>query len=97
MATAAQKTAAAREIARRMFDGGKTATATLNLDDLSAAVESLDAAMATVISSVPGAWQAKTIKAALVDNLPEPFQSTATPSQKALALALWAFAEADVL
>ena len=89
--TDTQKNQAARNLAKKLFGGGETAN--LNLDDLRAAVASLDTAMDTTISAIPGAWQNKTIKQALVDNLPEPFQSNSTAHQKALALMIWALAE----
>lgn len=91
--TDAQHLAAARRIATEMFNGGVKATANLNLDDLKAAIASIDTAMNTVISTIPAGWQAKSIKQALIDNLPEPFQTNSTAAQKALALQIWAEAE----
>lgn len=95
--TATQKRDAARRLGSDMFNGGRLATANLGTDDLEAAVESVDAAMDTVFNTVPAAWQAKTIKQALIDNLPEPFQSGSTPAQKALALAAWVMKEAGLI
>lgn len=94
--TTEQRREAGRELAKELFQ--KTgATATLNLDDILAAIGSLDDAMDTIISTIPGAWQSKTIKQALIDNLPEPFQSASTSQQKALALSLWAMKESGLI
>jgi hypothetical protein len=92
--TETQAREAARNLGKKMF---ANATATLDLDDLTAAVASIDTAMETVISSIPGAWSAKTIKQALLDNLPEPFQTTSTGPQKAFVLWIWAAKEAGVI
>lgn len=92
--TAAQKLVAARALAAKMF-GLTGATANLNLDDLVAAVSSVDTAMDTIINDVPAAWGTKTIKQALLDNLPEPFKTNSTVAQKALALQIWAQIEAS--
>ena len=96
MASTTQKRAAAERLATELFDkpGQASVTGNLNVDDLVAAIDSLDTAMDTVINAVPGAWQTKTIKTALIDNLPEPFKSNSTATQKAAALMLWALAEA---
>jgi hypothetical protein len=90
----AQRRDAGREIGVRMFH---SATANLNLDDMQAAVTSIDTAMETVINTIPAGWQAKTIKQALIDNLPEPFRSRSTAKQKAEAMEIWAKKEAGVL
>ena len=95
--TATQKRDSARRLGSDLFKGGRLATASLGTDDLEAAVESVDAAMDMVLSTVPAEWQAKTIKQALIDNLPEPFQSGCTPAQKDLALAAWAMKEAGLI
>lgn len=91
----AQVSKVARMLASRIY--GPNDVATLDLDDLRAAITSIDNSMATVISTIPGPFQSKTVKGAIVDALPEPFQSESTPLQKATALALWGFEEAGVL
>ena len=95
--TALQKRDSARRLGSDLFNGGLLATVSLGTDDLEAAVGSVDAAMDMVISTVPAEWQAKTIKQAIVDNLPEPFQSGCTPAQKALVLSAWAMKEAGLI
>ena len=82
---------AARKLAATMFPQGVTAN--LNLDDIKAAVVSIDTAMDIVIRTIPGPWQTKPIKEALIDNLPEPFQTNSTATQKAQALNAWAVVE----
>ena len=86
----------ARELASRFYGQGNV-TATMNLDDLREAIESIDNSMDTVINTIPGSFQTKTIKQALVDALPQPFQGQSTAAQKAAALALWGFEEAGVI
>lgn len=95
MASTLQKRAAARRLATELFNkqGRASTTADLNLDDLVAAIESFDVAMDTVISTIPALWQPKTIKIALIDNLPEPFKSKSTATQKVAAMGLWMLAE----
>jgi hypothetical protein len=88
--------ATARELARKIF-GEPMVTANLNLDDLTAAVASLDDSMDTILNTLPAAWGTKTVKEALIDALPEPFQSTSTPQQKAMVLSLWAMKESGII
>lgn len=91
-----QKQTAANELAKKIFRE-LNVTAHSDGDDLIATINSLDTAMAMIINTVPAAWETKTFKAALIDNLPEPFQSNSTATQKAMALALWAMAEAGII
>ena len=85
----------AREVAARIYT--QSITATMNLDDLKAAINAIDTVMDTVINTIPGPAQTNTIKQGLLSQLPEPFKSETTTAQKALALSLWAFEEAGVL
>jgi len=94
--TTGQKTDAARKLAKEIFQIAG-ATAHSDLDDLIAAVGSIDTAMGTVINTVPVPWETKTFKAALIDNLPEPFQTNSTATEKAIVLAIWAMKEAGVI
>lgn len=75
----------------------RTKVANLNTDDIRAAIESIDSGMDTIISTIPGAWETKSIKQALIDNLPEPFRSKATAEEKALVFSAWAMSEAGVI
>lgn len=93
--TDAERMEAARALAEEMFSKSNT-MAHLNLDQLKAAITSIDTAMGTVINAIPGAWANKTIKQALIDNLPEPFQSASNAQQKAKVLSLWAMKEAGM-
>jgi len=93
--TSAQKTEAARRLALQIFP--HDVTATVNLNDLIAAIGSIDSAMDTVLGSVPAPWLLKTVKQALIDNLPEPFKSNSTAAQKAAALSLWSMKEAGIV
>lgn len=90
--TEQQKHDAARDLGNRIFVAPNKPSHS-GTDDLMAAVASIDAAMDTVINTIPAAWGTKTIKQALIDNLPEPFKSASTAEEKALVLALWAKAE----
>lgn len=94
--SAANKKVAARQLAREIFQK-LDITAHSNLDDLIAAVDSIDVAMDIVINAVPGAWETKTFKQAMIDNLPEPFKTNSTAQEKAAVLALWAMKESDVI
>lgn len=87
---------ASRELGRLIFVSPNV-TAHSGTDDLSAAVDSIDQAMDMVINTIPAAWGTKTIKQALIDNLPEPFKSRATASEKALALTVWAMKEVGLI
>ena len=96
--TAAKKRAAAIRIATEAWNEGRDGTTVpVGTDALEAAVESINTAMDTVISTIPGAWQSKTIKQALIDNLPQPFKSASTGPEKALAMTAWALAEAGLI
>lgn len=94
--TTEQRREAGRELAKEIFVKAGV-TANLNLDDLLSAIGSFDDGMDTVINTIPGAWGTKTIKQALIDNLPEPFQSNSTGGQKAMAISLWAMKEAGLI
>lgn len=90
--TAQQRREAARELAAKIFP--PTVTATLNLDDLTAAVGSIDDTM----DALPGALTGgQTIKQNFLSRLPEPFKSTATAQQKAVALVAWALKESGLI
>ncbi len=86
---------AARNLTKRLFT--PDITANLDLDDLDAAVASIDASMETVINTIPAGMATKTVKRAIIDALPEPFQSTSTADQKAVALVVWALKEAGLI
>ncbi len=89
--TAQQRREAARDLAKKVF---ANKTANLNLDDLTAAVGSIDDTM----DLLPGALNAvRTVKRNFVDNLPEPFQSNSTAQEKALALTVWALKETGLI
>lgn len=75
----------------------RTKTATLNTDDIKAAIESIDLGMDTIINTIPVLWGVKSIKVALIDNLPEPFKSNSTAQEKALVFSAWAMKEAGVI
>ncbi len=94
--TDTQKRDAARKLAHHIFQKSNT-TANLNLDDLAAAIGSIDAAMDTVINDIPVGARTNTIKQLFNANLPEPFKSAATPEQKAMALAMWAMREVGLI
>ena len=93
--TVDQRRDVARRLARQMFPEGVTAN--LNLDDLVAVIASIDSGMGRVIGPIPGSWQGKAVGQALIDDLPEPFQSRSTPVQKAQAVAFWAMKEAGAI
>lgn len=92
--TEPQQRDAAREWVRRAFLEAN-ATATLNLDDIKAAVASIDETM----DSLPAALTPPTltIKQHFARRLPEPFKSGSTVQQKALALVAWALKEAGLI
>lgn len=91
--TTGQRRDAARELATRIYvSAGKTAA--LNLDDLLAAVGSIDNAMDALPSTLN---PARTVKQNFLDNLPEPFKSISTTQEKALALMVWALKEVGII
>lgn len=90
--TIAQRRNAARELGRRLFPAGVTAN--LNLDDLTAAIGSVDDMMDLVPS---GLTVTRTIKQNFIDNLPERFKSNSNAQQKALVLAVWALQEVGLI
>ncbi len=94
--TIERKRLAARRFVHSVFKADASVTASVSTDDIDAAINSLDTALATVINDVPAAWGTKTIMRALIDNLPEPFQTESTAAQKAAVLSAWAFAEAGL-
>jgi len=88
-----QRTDAARELVKKMFLE-TNATATLNFDDIKAAIVFTDITM----NALPGVLdQAKTIKQNLEARLPEPFFSSATTEQKGIAMAIWAMKEVGLI
>jgi hypothetical protein len=91
--TNAERRIAARELAVRMFvNVGMVAN--MNLDDLTAAIGSIDDTM----DALPGALNgAQTIKVNFVQRLPEPFKSRSTDQQKSIALMIWALKEIGIL
>lgn len=91
--TATERRIAARELATRMF-ANVGAVANMNLDDLAAAIGSIDDTM----DALPGALNgAQTIKVNFVQRLPEPFKSTSTAQQKSIALMIWALKETGII
>lgn len=91
--TQQQRTEAARELAKKLFQE-VSKTANLNLDDLAAAVGSIDDTM----DALPAALTAgQTIKTNFVQRLPEPFKSNSTANEKAIALMIWAMKEVGII
>ena len=89
--TEAQKIAAARELARRLYT---IATAVTNHDDLKAAIDSIDATM----DALPGALNAaQTVKTNFIQRLPANFKNSSTQQEKAIALMVWAMQEVGLL
>lgn len=83
---------AGAKLAEKMFS--REVIANMNLADIKAAVASIDATM----DALPGTLTAnRTIKQNFVDQLPEPFKSTSTAQQKALALWAWAAQEVGLI
>jgi len=69
-------------------------TAVMSWDDLTAAIGSLDDtmdALPTLLNPLT------TVKQNSLARLPEPFKSTATAQQKAIALTVWALKEAGII
>jgi len=89
----ADRTTAARELARQMFHAVNK-TANLDLDDLVAAVGAIDDEMDALASTLT---QATTVKANLIQTLPEPFASNSNAQEKALALMVWAMKETGII
>lgn len=90
--TTTQRREAAREWVRRIFTADVMAT--LNLDDLVAAIGSIDDTM----DALPATLNPLTsVKTNFLANLPQPFKGTATPQQKAIALTCWAMKEAGLI
>ncbi len=75
-----------RQFARRVY-GELGATADLNTANLKAAIDSIDDTFNSLASTLT---QGQTVEINFNANFPEPFKSTATVPQKALALAYWA-------
>lgn len=91
--TATERHEAARDLARRMFQVvGKTAD--LNLDDLTAAVGSIDDLMDALPGTLNGA---QSVKVNFVQNLPEPFKTNSTASEKAIVLMVWSMKEVGII
>ena len=89
----AQRIDSARHLAHHIY-GITDKTADLNLNDLKAAIGSIDDTM----DLTPGSLNvALTVKQNFLDLLLEPFKSTATNVEKALALKLWADKETGVI
>ncbi len=91
--TTEQRRTAARELARRMFQETGT-TANLNLDDLLAAVGSIDDTMDLLPANLTAG---QTVKQNIVSRLPEPFKSNSTAQQKAVALMAWVMKETGII
>jgi len=87
--TTEQKQKAATALAQIIFNDGEI-TAHSDGDVCINVIQSIETAMTTVISTIPGGWQSKTILQAIVDNMPEPFQTASTAQQKADAFKIWA-------
>lgn len=90
---ATQRRVAARDLAHRMFQTVNK-TADLNLDDLTAAVGSIDDTMDALPGTMNGT---QSIKTNFVQNLPQPFKSNSTAQEKSLALMAWAMKETGVI
>lgn len=83
-----QRTDAMRDLARRLFQE-TGATATMDTDQIKAAVAALDDALDTSLAEMATAvGPTKTLAQALALSLPEPFGSVTTLPQKAVALAV---------
>jgi len=91
--TTPQRRDAARELAKRLWVE-TNATATMNLDDLLAAIGSIDDTMDLLPANLTAL---QTVKQNFLSRLPEPFKSTATTQQKALALVCWTLKEAGLI
>lgn len=87
----ADRRIAAADLAKRMFSG---TTANLNVDDLKAAVASIDDTMDALPGTLNGA---QSVKTNFVQGLPEPFLSNSTNQQKAMALMVWAMKEVGLI
>ncbi len=94
--TAAERKEAARELAVKLYVAVQK-TAVTNIDDLIAAVGSIDDAMDTTFDNLPAAWGTKTVKQGLIDNLPDPFKSNSSAADKAIAMSIWAMKEAGLI
>jgi len=81
--TVAESRRAARKLCRKIF---RNATANQNLDDVAAAITSIDDLMNALPDTLDST---KTVKQNIVSNLPQPFKRESTPQQKGLALAEW--------
>jgi hypothetical protein len=93
--TDTQRLDAARRLADHLFPADVVAN--LNLDDVKAAIGSIDDGMHTIINNIPVGARTNTMLQLLILNLPEPFKSNSTAAQKALALSLWALNEAGLI
>ena len=78
----ADRVEATRRLAKEIFPPGETAT--LDTDELKAAIDAIDDTLETVMSALNIAL---TIEGALNAALPEPFRTTSTTAQKAATLA----------
>lgn len=85
----------ARELARKLFQD-TSATATLNLDDLKAAVAAIGQVMEATGTQVNSQYPGATIEQAINQHFPAPF-GAATLSQKAIAVALWAMKRGGII
>jgi len=90
---AGQRKTAARDLARRLFQEVQK-TANLNLDDLAAAVGSVDDTMDALPTALAAA---QTVKANFVQRLPEPFKSNTNAQEKAIVLMVWAMKEVGII
>ena len=89
-----QRRDAGRELGRKMKLGINGRIADIDLDDLLAAVGSIDDMMDALPATLNGA---QSIKVNFVQNIPEPFKSTTTSQEKALALVVWAMKETGLI
>lgn len=90
--SATERRVAARRLALEMFG---TSTADVNVDDLAAAIGAIDDAMDAQASEIDP--QTLTVKQFLVLSLPEPFKSSSTANEKAIALMVWAMKEVGMI
>lgn len=88
-----KRRAAARQLARLLFPRGVVAN--LSRSDIQEAVAFIDDSFDTVINDIPTGQRVKTFKQLLTTNLPEPFKSNSTSTQKVAVLQFWAAQEAS--
>ena len=90
---AAERRIAGQELGRQVFVIVNK-LASMNWDDLTAAVGTIDDTM----DALPGVLNgAQTVKQNFIARLPEPFKSTSTQVEKAQALMVWAMKEVGLI